>query len=289
MGMAGVTAMHGPGEAAVRAVLAGNDVILHSPDDAAAFKGIVEAVKTGRIAEAQIDASAERILRAKARAGLHRSSRVDLGALANVVGTRAHQAVADEVSRRSLTLVKDERNDIPLRIARSASILYLSALDYPGNWRIAAPSRTFIPELRRRYPNVTAIELSDRTTPSELELVRAMVPRYDAVIASVFVRAASASGRMDLSQPIQHLLNGIARDRKPFVTVFFGNPYAATFMPELPSMLLTYDFYDRAEMSAVRAITGEAAIGGRLPIALPGVAAVGTGLDRAPASAASAR
>ena len=45
-------------------------------------------------------------------------------------------------------------------------------------------------------------------------------------------------------------------------------------------MLVTYDFYDRAEASAVRALAGEAAIGGRLPIALPGVAPVGAGLDR---------
>jgi hypothetical protein len=127
---------------------------------------------------------------------------------------------------------------------------------------------------------VTSIELSDRTSPSELELVRAMAPRFDAVVASVFVRTASASGRIDLAQPVQALLQHIARQKKPFVTVFFGNPYAATFLPELPSMLLTYDFYDRAEASAVRAIAGEAAIGGRLPIALPGVAAIGAGVDR---------
>ena len=75
-------------------------------------------------------------------------------------------------------------------------------LDYPSGWRIAAPSRTFIPELSQRWPNVTAVELSDRTTPDELELVRAMAPRYDAIVASVFVRAASASGRMDLAPGI---------------------------------------------------------------------------------------
>ena len=33
---------------------------------------------------------------------------------------------------------------------RDAQILYLSVLDFPSNWRIAAPSRTFIPELRKR-------------------------------------------------------------------------------------------------------------------------------------------
>ncbi len=280
MGMAGVTAMHGPADAAVRAVAAGNDVVLHSPDDGAAFRGIVEAVKAGKIPEARIHASAERILLAKARLGLHRSRAVNLDAVANIVGTRANQAIADEISQRSITLVKDERTDVPLKVARDGAILYLSVLDYPGGWRIATPSRTFIPELRRRWPNVTSIEVSDRTSPSELELVRAMVPRFDAVVAAVFVRAASGSGRIDLAQPVQALLQAIARQKRPFVTAFFGNPYAAAYMPQLPSVLLTYDFYDRAERSAVRAIAGEAAIGGRLPIVLPGVAALGAGLDR---------
>jgi beta-N-acetylhexosaminidase len=287
MGMAGVTAQYSPGEAAVRAVKAGNDVVLHSPDDGKAFTAIRDAVKSGEIAQAQVDASVERILRAKARAGLHRNKLVNLDAIAGIVGTRANQAVADEVSQRSMTLIKDDQNQVPLTLPKTAQILYLSVLDYPSGWRIAAPSRTFIPELRKRWPNVTSIELSDRTTPSEIELVRAMVARYDGVIASVFVRTASASGRMDLAPAVQRLLLDVGRSRKPFVTVFFGNPYAALFLKELPAMLLTYDFYDRAEASAVRAIAGEAAISGKLPIALPGMFEVGSGLSRTRPSAGS--
>jgi beta-N-acetylhexosaminidase len=284
MGMAGVTAMYSAGEAAVRAIAAGNDLVLHSPDDGAAFVAIRDAVKTGRIPEAHVDASVERILRAKAAAGLYRSRTVSLDALPTIVGTRANQAVADTVSERSITLVKDVRSQVPLRLPAGASVLYLSVLDYPSGWRIAAPSRTFIPELRKRWPNVTSIELSDRTTASEIELVKATAPRYDAIVASVFVRAASASGRMDLAPPLQRLLQDLSRltatSGKPFVTTFFGNPYVPMFMPELPVMLITYDFYDRAEASAVRAIAGEAAIGGRLPIALPGLFVQGFGLDR---------
>lgn len=280
MGMAGVAAMYKPGEAAVRAIKAGNDVILHSPDDGAAFAAIRDAVTSGEIPAAQVDASVQRILRAKARAGLHRTKLVNLEAVSNVVGTRANQAVADEVSQRSITLLKDAGHTVPLKLPREAQILYLSVLDFPSNWRIAAPSRTFAPELRKRWPGVTAVELSDRTSPSELELVRAMAPRYDAVVASVFVRAGSASGRMDLAPAVQRLLQDVARRGKPFVTIFFGNPYVATFMPELPAMMFTYDFYDRAEASAVRALAGEAPIRGRLPIALPGLAKAGEGLDR---------
>ncbi len=113
-----------------------------------------------------------------------------------------------------------------------------------------------------------------------------MAPRYDAVVASVFVRAASGSGRMDLPANMQALLRAIARQteqsRKPFVTILFGNPYTATFLQDVPAMLLTYDFYDRAERSAVRALAGEAPITGKLPIGLPGIAERGAGLDRRP-------
>jgi beta-N-acetylhexosaminidase len=261
--------------------------VLHSPDDGAAFAGLRDAVKAGKIPDAQLNASVERLLRAKARAGLHRSKAVNLDAVANVVGTRANQAVADEVSQRSITLLKDDRNSVPLRIPRESQILYLSVLDYPAGWRIAAPSRTFVPELRKRWRSVTPIELSDRTTPSEIELVRAMAPRYDAIVASVFVRASSGSGRMDLAPPLQRLLQDLSRSPNPLVAVFFGNPYVVMFLPDLPAVLLTYDFYDRAEMSAVRAIAGEAPIGGRLPIGLPGMFDAGFGLARPAAASTS--
>jgi beta-N-acetylhexosaminidase len=280
MEMAGVANAHAPGPAAVLAVKAGNDVVLHSPDDGAAFAALRAAVTSGEIPEAQLNASVERILRAKARAGLHRSKHVNLDAISNVVGTRANRAVADEVSQRSITLLKDDRGAVPLKLPREAQILYLSVLDFPSGWRIGAPSRVFAPELRRRWPGTTAVELSDRSSAAEIELVRAMAPRYDAIVASVFVRAGSASGRMDLSPALQRLLQELGHRDRPMVTVFFGNPYVATFVPELPAMMFTYDFYDRAEASAVRALVGEAPIRGRLPIALPGLAETGAGLDR---------
>jgi beta-glucosidase-like glycosyl hydrolase len=284
MRMRGVTDLMSAGEAAVGAITAGHDVVLHSPDDAAVFDGLKNAVVRGQISEARVDASVRRMLDAKARLGLHRNRAVSLDTLPLIVGTRAHGAVAAEVSRRGMTLIKDERGDVPLRAPRRAAVLYLSVLDYPSGWGNGAPSRTFLPELEQRWPNVTAVEVSDRTSRAELELLRASIDRYDAVVASVFVRTASFSGRMDLADGLVELLRGVARRSEargqPFVTVFFGNPYAATFLPELPAMLLTYDFYDLAEASAVRAIAGEAPIGGRLPIALGDQFPVGHGLTR---------
>ena len=293
MEMQGVTRLLSPGEAAVRAVQAGHDMLIDLPDTPAAFAAIKAAVHAGGVAEARITASAERILRTKASLGLHKQKQVALDDVPRLVGGRTHRAVAQVVSERSITLLRDERNTVPLRLPADASILYLSVLDYPAGWGIGAPSRTLAPELRKRWPRLTAVELSDRSTAAELDLVQATADRYEAIVAAVFVRTASYSGRMDLAPGLTRLLNEVARRTRaantPFVGILFGNPYVATFLPELPAMLLTYDYYDLAEGSAARAIAGEAPIGGRLPIVLPGLFPIGHGLTREAVRATAGR
>jgi beta-N-acetylhexosaminidase len=284
MKMAAITKMASAGEAAVRAVKAGIDVIVDSPDSAAAASAVVAAVNAGEISRARVEESARRILEAKARLGLHRTRTVSLDAVPLTVGGRQHDAAARRISERSITLIKDARNNVPLTTPRTGSVLYLSVLDSPSGWRIAGPSRTVIPELKRRWANTESVEISDRATPAELDLVRAMADNYDAVVAGVFVRASSGSGRLDLAAPMVRLLQDLARTSErrsqPFVAMFFGNPYTPSFVPELPAMLLTYDFSDYAEESAVKALSGEIAIGGKLPIALPGLFPLGHGLLR---------
>jgi beta-N-acetylhexosaminidase len=285
MSMDAVAKMVTPDEGAVRALAAGADQVLHSPDPIAALNGIKRGLASGTLAQTQVDASVRRLLRAKAAVGLHRTRAIDLDAVAAKIGGRAHQALAEEAFTRSLTLVKDDRHQVPLKTPRDAPVLYLSMVDYPSGWQIAAPSRTFIPELKKRWPQVTAIEVSDHTPLAELDLVRAVAPRYAAVVASVFVRSTSGSGRLDLAADLVRLLRDLARITEganvPLITVLFGNPYTASFVPELPAMLLTYDFYDQAERAAVRAIAGEAPVTGRLPISLSPQLRAGFGLDRA--------
>jgi beta-N-acetylhexosaminidase len=284
MKMAAITKMASPGEAAVLAVKAGVDAILDSPDSAAAAAAIVVAVKDGSIPRAQVERSVRRLLETKARLGLHRTRAVNIEAAPLSVGGRKHEAIAQAVSDRSITLLKDDRAMVPLATPRTGSVMYLSVLDYPSGWRIAAPSRTMIPELRARWANTEAFEISDRTTASELDMVRALAAKYDAVVAGIFVRASSGSGRLDLAPQLEQFLKSLAsateRRKQPFVSVLFGNPYTAMGMADAPSLMLTYDFSDGAERAAVKAIAGEIPIGGKLPIALPGMFEVGHGLTR---------
>jgi beta-glucosidase-like glycosyl hydrolase len=286
--MDAISNMTGPGEAAVKAVQAGADVVLDPEDVREAASALKAALAAGTLPRARVVESVRRVLEYKARLGLHKARTVDLNAVMAAVGTRAGREAARAVAERAVTLLRDERTSVPLPTPSTGRVLYLSVLDYPSNWRIAAPSRTVIPELRKRWPSVTAVEVSDRSTAAELDLVRALAAGYDAVVAGVFVRASSGSGRLDLAPGVvrllQDLASGAARRGQPIVSLFFGSPYAAAAATSLPAVLLTYDFGDYAEAAAVRALAGEIAIQGRLPVALGDGLGVGAGLTRAAAT-----
>ena len=78
--------------------------------------GIREAVERGEIPREQLDRSVERLLRAKARLGLHRARTVDVEAVPAGLGGRAREAVAVEIASKAMTLVKDDRGQVPLRL-----------------------------------------------------------------------------------------------------------------------------------------------------------------------------
>src|SRR5260370_5247854 len=78
-----------PGEAAVRAVVAGADCVLMPPVPDAAFEALQAAVKSGRIPKERLDASGRRILQAKARLGLNASRLVDVNSPNHKIGNGA--------------------------------------------------------------------------------------------------------------------------------------------------------------------------------------------------------
>jgi beta-N-acetylhexosaminidase len=270
-----------PGEAAARAVHAGADLLLVPPDPEAAFRGIRAAVERGEIARDDLDRSVRRILRAKARLGLARQREVDLMAIASELGGRHRARTSLEIASRAITLLKDDRSTLPVALPSTARVLYVSLVDYASGWREGAPARTLVPDLKKRFPQLTAIEVSDRTSAAELDLVRALGRDAELVVVATFVRIAAYSGRIDLSPAQTALLEDLAASTsRPTVAIVFGNPYLGLLASKVPAVLLTYEFGDAIEEAAVKALFGEAPIGGKLPISLPGLYPIGHGLVR---------
>ena len=95
--MRGIADATPPGEAAVRFLEAGGDCVLICDDEAAqrqAIQAVAEAVETGRLSEARVQLSCDRIAKAKAQY-LGRGVPASAEAIREVVGCAAHRRVAE--------------------------------------------------------------------------------------------------------------------------------------------------------------------------------------------------
>src|SRR5438105_4213223 len=110
--MGGLTEHFDAGEAAVRAIEAGEDQILMSPDVDAAVAALKVAVKSGRVSEARIDESVRRILDAKAFVG---SAATPPGELFRTLDAREHRDLAASIARRAITLVREYPGALPMK------------------------------------------------------------------------------------------------------------------------------------------------------------------------------
>ena len=106
-------------EAARLALEAGVDAELPDPD---CYLTLIQLVREGKVSEALVDRAVARNLRAKFLLGLFENPYVDPERAARVTDSAEHRALAAEAARRSITLLKNEGNLLPLDRARLRSI-----------------------------------------------------------------------------------------------------------------------------------------------------------------------
>jgi beta-glucosidase-like glycosyl hydrolase/CubicO group peptidase (beta-lactamase class C family) len=281
MDMGAIVRNYGTTVAPIMALRAGADLLLQvNPSDVGpVIDAIVAAVERGELTEARLDESVRRLLEAKARLGLHRSRTVDLARVPSLLATAAHGEVADDISNRSITVVRDRDRMLPLLARRVLSIVYADDPD-PFAGRVLQRA------LAERLPGLRTALLDAGASAAELDAVRRQAQEADVILFSPFVRVRAYKGELAVAQQVGDLINEFARTR-PTLVAAFGNPYLLSQFPAASTYLLAWGQTEPSQRAAARAITGQIAIGGRLPIPIPGVAAIGDGLSIPKAAGAS--
>ena len=279
MNMAGVASRYTPGEAAVRAVLAGADMVIKSADTDAAISGLREAARSGQLSLARIDQSVTKILRAKARLGLHRQRLINLDQVDQTLNAPRFNDLSRDIAERSLTLVRDQQQVLAAFRTRSGprSILNVTLIDDVDR----AATQPFVDELRQQGIEVENILVDARSSEAELTALLERVDRStaDLITYSIPVRARSGKGSVALPPIGRRIAAELARRQRPHVAISFGNPYLLMAMPETPAYLVAWSAYQVSLRAAARAVSGTIPIGGRLPISLPGLYQRGQGIE----------
>jgi beta-N-acetylhexosaminidase len=277
MEMGGITKTYGAGEAAVRAVQAGIDIVLLPADTAEAIDALLKAVGSGVIPMPRLDESVRRVLRAKARVGLSRNKLVRPGDLAELVAARESVALAAEAFERSLTLVKNDGPVLPLTPG-GGKVAVLSLSSDAGDYYAG---RTFVQEMAKRVKpsgNLTAFTGDLFTGQEYLDGALAYAKGADTAVIALFSRVTSSKGSVALlPRHVQAVRELVAAGVK-VVVVSFGSPYLLSGFPEVQGYVCAYRPTSEAQSAAVKALFGEIDVGGRLPVSLPGLYPCGHGL-----------
>jgi beta-N-acetylhexosaminidase len=272
MDMVAVDRLFPRGEAAVRAVLAGADVILMPREVKRAVDAIVDAIDEGRLTEARIDESVGRLLRLKEDLGLHEERTVPLEMIPRVVGVPEHMEVAREVAESSITLLQNVRDLLPLLGTRRAQVLSVSFRN-PGD---VLSGRYFDARLRETYPRLVTRSV-DAATNSEAygDLLRRAI-RSNLVVVSIY---SNFAGKVELPDATVEFVNELASRSITHVVITFGNPYLISFFPDAQAYLLAWSSAQVSQEAAADALFGGIAITGRSPIGMDPFFAIGDGIQ----------
>lgn len=267
MDMRGVGAGYGVEESAVRAVQAGNDILLMPPDIPAAIAAVVAAVERGEIPRERIDASVRRILELKLRTGAVQRPIVPLDSLRMVVGHATHRRNADRIAEDAVTLLRNDDRALPL--GRDGPTVVLT---FAGDNDVAA-GRTFAAEVRRAIPRARVARIGPTTPRARMD---SLVRNGEHVLLATFVRTIEGEGRFAVGEQVARWVDSLAQVR-PVSVVAFSNPYVIREFPQVSGYVAAYGRGEALERAAARAVTGQAPFRGRAPISLPGFFRLGAG------------
>ncbi|MFL5556948.1 MAG: glycoside hydrolase family 3 protein [Gemmatimonadaceae bacterium] len=285
MTMGGVAKRYGATEPLIKALEAGADVLLMPRDVTNAITTVTEAVHSGRLTEARIDASVRRILTAKARAGLRTGRLVDLNAVDRIVDIPEHTKIAEEVAARSITLAQDKMNLVPVRSAsagatsvvdsssRILSITYADASDLVAG-------RTFNSVVENRIPGTRTVRVDNRTTDAEYAALTAQADSASLLLVSAYVSPREFAGSVGTQGAFSQFVEKLALSGKPIIVLSFGSPYLLSAFPSVSSYLLAWGGAPISQRAAALALVGEREINGKLPISLPPTLQFGAGINR---------
>jgi beta-N-acetylhexosaminidase len=273
--MGGIAQGFSATQAPVMALQAGADVLLMPPDGEAAINAIEAAVKSGKITQKRIDESVMRILTAKAKLGLASKKLVDLEEIHSVVDSVASNAVAQQIADRSVTLVRNEGGFVPLKAAASTAFFLLT------EGRASVEGQAFSAEVRKRSATASVILVDSTMSDADLNAAVQQASQASQYVVAAFASVAAYRGSVALGGGFPMMLQKLIDTKKPVALIALGNPYLLRSFPDVAVYVTTYSTVPPSEISAVKALFGEIAIGGKLPVTIPGFAQYGDGISLA--------
>ncbi|GAA0485115.1 beta-N-acetylhexosaminidase [Paractinoplanes deccanensis] len=262
--MAGVRQKYGDERVPVLALKAGADMLLMPPNMQVAYDAVLGAVASGELTEARIDESVRRVLTLKQKRGLLTWQPVDPEAAARTVGSAGNVRVAQAVTDRTITAVRNEGGLLPLAEGRSVLVT---------GWNSSATNNvtTLAGELGAT-PLVTGL-------PDDAKIAEAVTAANAHDVTVVLTSRAWDTTTADPGGRQQALVKALVATGKPVVLVAVRDPYDVGSLPGTGAALATYSSSVVSMKALAKVLRGDLPPRGKLPVEIPGHYPYGYGLS----------
>ena len=257
--MGGVTNTNKAGEVSVKALLAGNDILLMPQNIPLTLKKIKDAVDSCIIWPEDIDARCLKVLEYKQKAGLDNYKPIEIKGLYDDLNKKENEVLGRKIIAESLTLVKNERSLLPIKNLDTLKIACLIIGDttlHPFQQMVA------------NYANVATFSIPSNPALSLIDTLLSQLRKFNLVITGITNTSILADKGFGIQSDAAELVRCIAEQQTEVLTLF-GNPYALARHAPLrapASILICYQDNANTWSLAAEAIMGAIGIKGRLPV-----------------------
>ena len=264
MEMGGITKEAWSGEAAIRAIEAGSDIILLPIDVDKTIESIYNAILLNRITEDRIDFSVYKILNSKFELDLF-NYEFNFKNMASTVGNKDHLIIADKIAASSITIVKDNNNLIPIKPEKITNIAHLILTDDDNGNQIL---KTIKSNINYTHGNVKNIFVNYELSNVLIDDLIKRLQKFDKIIVSTLVKISSMNkGKSTLNPTHLKLINKMSDKNLSFLVVSYGSPYLDDYS-FIDTYICAYGYGSVSQAAVANAIFGRSNIKGVLPIDL---------------------
>ena len=210
LNMKGVSNYYKPGDVDVKALLAGNDILLFSEDVPKAIDEIKKAIISNKISEKEIDERCRKVLLAKKWLNLDKYRPVDLNEVKQNKITLSSVSLNKKLVENSITLLQNYNEIVPIKRLDTLRIASLSIGEASDEFK----------NMISNYAIIDHFHVGDNLTYSEQLKLLNKLSKYNLVIASVHKSNANAWKSYKINSATDILLQSIALQNKMVLCVF---------------------------------------------------------------------
>ncbi|MDQ3395390.1 MAG: glycoside hydrolase family 3, partial [Bacteroidota bacterium] len=273
MNMKGVTKYFPKGEADVKAIMAGNDVLEITENVAVAIAKIKSAIDKGEVLQEDIDERCKKVLAAKYWAGLHQYQPVAVENIVEELSTPENKATLAAMAQKSLTLLINKDNVFPIKNTKNVKKIATLAIGI-------SEVSLFQNILEREGVAQDHYFLPKNSTAKNINSLKEKLIDYDLILVGVYGPRKVPGTKFGFSKDVTAFTKNLTENTKN-AFAYFGNPYSLVQFGDWQNtsgLIITYELNPYAEEAAAKFISGKAGAFGRMPVGVGTIFNSGDGI-----------